>query len=54
MYDYIGGNSSLCMIPLVRTDHYAKSDYYTHFMSTNSENPRHMWKSVNTILHRQK
>ena len=32
----------------------AKSDYYTHFISTNSENPRQMWKSVNTILHRQK
>ena len=32
----------------------AKSDYYAHFISTNSENPRQMWKSVNTILHRQK
>ena len=32
----------------------AKSDYYTHFITTNSENPRQMWKSVNTILHRQK
>ena len=32
----------------------AKSDYYTHFISINSENPRQMWKSVNTILHRQK
>ena len=31
-----------------------KSDYYTHFITTNSENPRQMWKSVNTILHRQK
>ena len=31
----------------------AKYDYYTHFI-TNSENPRQMWKSVNTILHRQK
>ena len=30
------------------------SDYYTHFITTNSENPRQMWKSVNTILHRQK
>ena len=32
----------------------AKPDYYTHFISINSENPRQMWKSVNTILHRQK
>ena len=32
----------------------AKSDYYTHFITTNSENPRQMWKSVNKILHRQK
>ena len=32
----------------------AKSDYYTHFITTNSENPRQMWKSVNTILHQQK
>ena len=32
----------------------AKSDYYTHFISINYENPRQMWKSVNTILHRQK
>ena len=32
----------------------AKSDYYTHFISINSEDPRQMWKSVNTILHRQK
>ena len=29
----------------------AKSDYYTNFISTNSEHPRQMWKSVNTILH---
>ena len=32
----------------------AKSDYYTNIISKNSENPRQMWKSVNTILHRQK
>ena len=32
----------------------AKSDYYTHFITTNSENPRQMWKSVKKILHRQK
>ena len=32
----------------------AKSDYYTNFISTNSENPRQMWKSINTILHHQK
>ena len=32
----------------------AKSDYYTHFITTNSENPRQMWKSVNAILQRQK
>ena len=31
-----------------------KSDHYTNFISTNSENPRHMWKSVNTNLNRQK
>ena len=32
----------------------AKSDYCTNFISVNSENPCQMWKSVNTILHRQK
>ena len=32
----------------------AKSDYCTHFISTNSENPRQMWNSINTILHWQK
>ena len=32
----------------------AKSDHYTQFNSTNSENPRQMWKSVNAFLHRQK
>ena len=29
----------------------AKSDYHILFTSINSENPRQMWKSVNTILH---
>ena len=32
----------------------AKSDFHINFISTNSENPRQMWKSTNTILHRQK
>ena len=32
----------------------AKSNHYTNCISTNSGNPRQMWKSVNTILHRQK
>ena len=32
----------------------AKSDYFTYFISANSENPRQMWNSINTILHWQK
>ena len=32
----------------------AKSLYYANIISNNSENPRQMRKSVNTILHRQK
>ena len=30
------------------------SDYYTRLLSNNSANPRHMWNSVNKILHREK
>ena len=30
------------------------SDYYTGLLSNNSDNPRHMWNSVNKILHREK
>ena len=32
----------------------SKSDYYTSLLSNNSANPRHMWNSVNKILHREK
>ena len=32
----------------------SKSNYYTSLLSNNSANPRHMWNSVNKILHRQK
>ena len=32
----------------------SKSDYYTGLLSKNSANPRHMWNSVNKILHREK
>ena len=32
----------------------SKSDYYTSLLSNNSDNPRHMWNSVNKILHREK
>ena len=32
----------------------SKSDYYTSLLSKNSDNPRHMWNSVNKILHREK
>ena len=32
----------------------SKSDYYTRLLSNNSDNPRHMWNSVNKILHREK
>ena len=32
----------------------SKSDYYTSLLSNNSANPRHMWNSVNNILHREK
>ena len=32
----------------------SKSDYYTSLLSNNSDNPRHMWNSVNKILHRKK
>ena len=32
----------------------SKSDYYTSLRSNNSANPRHMWNSVNKILHREK
>ena len=32
----------------------SKSDYYTSSLSNNSANPRHMWNSVNEILHREK
>ena len=32
----------------------SKSDYYTSSLSNNSDNPRHMWNSVNKILHREK
>ena len=31
----------------------SKSDYYTSLLSNNSAYPRHMWNSVNTILHRE-
>ena len=32
----------------------SKSDYYASLRSNNSANPRHMWNSVNKILHREK
>ena len=32
----------------------SKSDYYTSLLSNNSVNPRHMWNSVNKIIHREK
>ena len=32
----------------------SKSDYYTSLLSNNSANPRHMWNSVNKILHHEK
>ena len=32
----------------------SKSDYYTSLLSYKSDNPRHMWNSVNKILHREK
>ena len=32
----------------------SKSDYYTSLLANNSANPRHMWNSVNKILHREK
>ena len=32
----------------------SKSDYYTRLLSNNSDNPRHIWNSVNKILHREK
>ena len=32
----------------------SKSYYYTSLLSNNSANPRHMWNSVNKILHREK
>ena len=32
----------------------SKADYYKSLLSNNSANPRHMWNSVNKILHREK
>ena len=32
----------------------SKSEYCTSLLSNNSANPRHMWNSVNKILHREK
>ena len=32
----------------------SKCDYYTRLLSNNFDNPRHMWNSVNKILHREK
>ena len=40
--------------PTDRSRYTKQPDYYTHFITINSKNPRQMWKSVNTILHRQK
>ena len=39
---------------LRKSENWVDPDYYTSLLSNNSANPRHMWNSVNKILHREK